>query len=107
MAKYWLMMFLCSWGVMAAESMPDPTMPLKATASATATTPAATTGLPQLQSIVFSRTHRRAMLDHAVYQEGMTVKGFKIRQIQADRVILEGADGRHTLRLFTTQVRFK
>ncbi len=106
MVKYgWIGLMLFATASLAA-TLPDPTTPLSGGAPVTGASASTSVGLPQLKSIVYGRNHRSAVLDRSVYREGMTVNGFKIQRILADRVILEGADGRHTLRLFSTQVRF-
>ena len=84
-------------GTVSAATLPDPTRPLAG--------PAAT--LPVLQTIIYGSNVRKAIIDGQVCREGTQIEGYRVKAIYADKVIITGPDGQHTLRLFSHKVRYE
>lgn len=89
-----------------ADVLPDPTQPLLTTSGAVQTGTAASP-LPVLQSIMYGKQWRKAVLDGHVCREGARVGRYRVRAIYADRVVVEADGVRHTLRLFSHKVRYE
>ena len=93
--------------VVSADVLPDPTQPLLAGTSGAGQTAAANSQLPVLQSIIYSKQQRKAVLDGRACREGALVGRYRVRAIYADRVVVEADGIRHTLRLFSHKVRYE
>lgn len=88
--------------------LPDPTQPLSVTQPAESSSAVHSVALPILQSITYGPFVHRAVLNGRVYREGASIGQYTLLAIHADRVVLESADGtKHTLKLFSYQVRYK
>jgi hypothetical protein len=90
-----------------ADVLPDPTQPLLAASSGAGQTTAADSQLPVLQSIIYSKQQRKAVLNGRACREGALVGRYRVRAIYADRVVVEADGVRHTLRLFSHKVRYE
>lgn len=88
--------------------LPDPTQPLSVTQPSDQSSAVHSVALPVLQSITYGPFVHRAVLNGRVYREGASIGQYIVRAIHADHVVLESADGtKHTLKLFSYQVRYK
>ena len=50
---------------------------------------------------------RKAIIDGQVCREGTQIEGYRVKAIYADKVIITGPGGQHTLRLFSHKVRYE
>jgi hypothetical protein len=94
-------------GTVCAEMLPDPTQPLGQSTSGAEKTVMMNSALPVLQSIIYSKQQRRAVLDGHACREGSQVGHYRVRAIYADRVVVEADGVQHTLRLFSHKVRYE
>lgn len=96
-------------GTVSAATLPDPTRPLAGPAATAARDNAAITkaALPVLQTIIYGSNVRKAIIDGQVCREGTQIEGYRVKAIYADKVIITGPDGQHTLRLFSHKVRYE
>ena len=58
-----------------------------------------------LSAIMFSSRHQTAIINQQTVQAGDTTDGYRVREIKADKVIMEGPDGLFTIPLETIQVK--
>lgn len=90
-----------------AENLPDPTQPFSIVSGNSQALASTTSALPVLQSIIYGKRIRHAVLDGKVCQEGSTIGRYRIRAIYVDHVVVEADGIRHTLRLFSHKVRYE
>lgn len=62
--------------------------------------------LPTLQSIVVKAGKPQAILNNKLYQEGQWVRGYKITQIDAEKVLLKYKTKTYKLTLYSSKERF-
>lgn len=62
--------------------------------------------LPKLQSIVIKAGKQQAILNNNLYQQGQSVNGYKITQIDAEKVLLEYQNKTYKLTLYSANERF-
>jgi hypothetical protein len=62
--------------------------------------------LPKLQSIVIKAGKQQAILNNNLYQQGQSVNGYKITQIDAEKVLLEYQKKTYKLTLYSANERF-
>ncbi len=90
-----------------ADILPDPTQPLISAMPGEGQMASTNSQLPVLQSIIYSKQQRKAVLDGRACREGALVGRYRVRAIYADRVVVEADGVRHTLRLFSHKVRYE
>lgn len=106
----WHCVLLVGWLLsctVSADVLPDPTQPLVQSASGAEKTAVTSSQLPVLQSIIYSKQQRKAVLDGHVCHEGSPLGRYRVKAIFADRVVVEAEGVQHTLRLFSHKVRYE
>ena len=88
----------------AAQALVDPTRPPDAAEAAGGAAPTVSRG-PLLQYVLISTERRYAVIDGRQVGLGAKVGAARVVRITASEVILEGADGRTTLKLFPNMER--
>lgn len=87
MVKYIsLLSLLLFFNTTAFAALADPTMPLNYQVKATKKV--TRSALPELQSILGEKGNRRAILDNELYQQGQSIKGYRISRIKKESVLL-------------------
>lgn len=86
------------------ESLVDPTAPLNFKPPKQSRVYRA--ALPKLQSIVMKTGQPEAIINNKVYQRGQRVNGYKITQIDAQKVLLEYKNKTYKLTLYSSTEHF-
>lgn len=86
------------------ESLADPTKPLNFKVKKERKIYRA--ALPQLQSIVVKNGKPQAIINNKLYQQGQWVSGYKVRLIDAEKVLLEYQKKTYKLTLYSSNERF-
>ena len=110
MARWGLLCLGLCWGLLVqAETLPDPTRPLRApqgAADANASTPALQT-LPVLQGILLGNGPAKAWFNGVAWRVGDVVQGYRIRAITAHQVWLERDGQRIPLSVYSDKVKIQ
>lgn len=94
----WCFLMLMSLGA-SAQSLSDPTAP-KQQSVASESKPQVVLAKPSLQSILVQKNHRSAVINNQSVRVGDSVDGYRIKQITANYVLLQGKSGTIRLSLF-------
>lgn len=93
-----LLNLLLAFNATALAALADPTTPLNYQVNAVKKV--TRSALPELQSILGEKGKRRAILDNKLYQQGQSIKGYRISHIKKESVLLSYQNKFYELNLY-------